>query len=73
MQRLAQSRDEALLRQCPVAQLTALVVDDHPDLGPEAVDDALALHGTERRGGIEIEPNLHPRVRPVGVLTARPA
>ena len=73
MQRLAQARDKALLCQCPVAQLAALVVDDHPDLGSEAIDDALALHRTERRGRLEIEPQLDPRVRPIGVLTARSA
>ena len=49
VQRLAQAFDEALLGERPVAGLAALVVDDDPDLRPEAVDHALALHRTEGR------------------------
>ena len=49
VERLAQAFHEALLGERPVARLAAFVVDDDPDLRPEAVDDALALHRTEGR------------------------
>ena len=56
MERFAQPFHQALLGERTVACLAAFVVDDDPDLRPEAVDHTLALHRTERRRRLEIEP-----------------
>jgi hypothetical protein len=70
---LAQAFHETLLCDRAVPCLAAFLVDDDSELRPEAIDHALALHRTERRRGLEIEPQLDPRVRAIGVLPARSA
>lgn len=72
MQRFSQAGDETLFGQRAIAQLTALVVDHHSDLRTEALDHALALHRSERRRRLDVEPQLDSRVRTIGVLTAGP-
>jgi hypothetical protein len=68
VERVAKTFHQALFGQRSVARLAAFLVDDDTDLRPEPVDHPLALHRTEGRRGFEIEPQLHPRVGPVGVL-----
>ena len=61
-QRFAKALDETILGQRAIARLAAFVVDDHPDLWSEAIDDALSLHRPEGGRGLEIEPEFDPRV-----------
>ena len=61
-QRFAQALDEAIFGERAIAGLAAFVVDDHPDLWSEAIDDALSLHRPEGGRRLEIEPEFDPRV-----------
>jgi hypothetical protein len=62
VERLTEAFHETLLGERSVARLAPLLVYDDPELRSEAVDNALALHRSERRRGLEIEPQLHPRM-----------
>jgi hypothetical protein len=72
VQCVSQPVDETRFGQRSIASLTALVVGDHPDLRTESRDHALALHRSERRRRLDVEAQLDARVRPIGMLTARP-
>ena len=64
---------EPLLREGAVAQLRALVVHGDTDLRAEPLEQPGSLPRSERRRPCDVEPDLGPGVRSVGVLPTRAA
>ena len=61
---------EPLHGQLPVAQLGSLVVDHHPDLGSQALEQPGPLPRPEARRPGHVEAQLDPGAHLVGVLAA---
>ena len=70
----AQRLDEPFDRELAVAPLAPLVLGDARSTGPALRDHAaLLLRRGERRRRLDVEHGLDPRLRALGVLTARAA
>ena len=70
---LAERLDQPLGRELAVAPLASLVLCDRAQHRPRFADHAPLLGLRERRGGLDVEARLDPRVALLRVLPARPA
>ncbi len=72
-ERAAKLLDQPLECELAVAQLTSLVLSDRAEHGSGAGDHPALLRLGQRLRGLHVEDGLHPRLRLLGMLSARPA